>query len=138
MTQRSEAASIALAPDGRSEATRPSGSPSAPFSTLEAAMTERNERLLATARKNAREEIRVTRGDFKGHDIVGLRGWFQDRDSGEMRPARRASSFEPSSSTNSSVPFKPRRTGAQHDPQTRRPAGAHRCAAAPSVPLMAA
>ena len=36
-------------------------------------MTERNERLLATVRKNAREEIRVSRGDFKGHDIVGLR-----------------------------------------------------------------
>ena len=41
-TRRSEAASIALTPDGsrraqtgaRSEATRPSGSPSAPFSTL--------------------------------------------------------------------------------------------------------
>ena len=58
-------------------------------------MTERNERLLATVRKNAREEIRVTRGDFKGHDIVSLRGWFHHRDSGEMRPAGMASSFAP-------------------------------------------
>jgi hypothetical protein len=56
-------------------------------------MTERNDRLLATVRKNAREEIRVTRGDFKGHDIVGLRVWFQDRESGEMRPGKDGLAF---------------------------------------------
>jgi Transcriptional Coactivator p15 (PC4) len=56
-------------------------------------MTERNERLLATVRKNAREEIRVTRGDFKGHDIVGLRVWFEDRESGEMRPGKDGIAF---------------------------------------------
>src|SRR5271163_1548177 len=60
---------------------------------LEAAMDERNERLLATVRKNAREGIRVTRSDFKGHDIVGLRVWFQDRDSGEMRPGKDGLAF---------------------------------------------
>ena len=38
-------------------------------------MTERNDRLLATVRKNAREEIRITRGDFKGFDVVGVRVW---------------------------------------------------------------
>src|ERR1700729_1661366 len=59
----------------------------------EAPMTERNERLLATVRKNAREEIRVTRGDFKGHDIVGLRVWFEDRASGEMRPGKDGLAF---------------------------------------------
>jgi len=56
-------------------------------------MTERNERLLATVRKNAREEIRVTRCDFKGHDIVGLRVWFEDRESGEMRPGKDGIAF---------------------------------------------
>ena len=56
-------------------------------------MTERNDRLLATVRKNAREEIRVTRGDFKGHDIVGLRVWFEDRASGEMRPGKDGLAF---------------------------------------------
>ena len=56
-------------------------------------MDERNERLLATVRKNAREGIRVTRSDFKGHDIVGLRVWFQDRDSGEMRPGKDGLAF---------------------------------------------
>jgi hypothetical protein len=56
-------------------------------------MTERNDRLLATIRKNAREEIRVTRGDFKGHDIVGLRVWFQDRETGEMRPGKDGLAF---------------------------------------------
>jgi Transcriptional Coactivator p15 (PC4) len=56
-------------------------------------MTERNVRLLATVRKNAREEIRITRGDFKGFDIVGLRVWFEDRESGEMRPGKDGLAF---------------------------------------------
>jgi hypothetical protein len=37
------------------------------------------DRTIATIRKNSREEIRVTRGDFKGHDIVGVRVWLQKR-----------------------------------------------------------
>src|SRR5277367_3462605 len=52
-----------------------------------------SDRLIATVRKNAREEIRVTRGDFKGHDIVGLRVWFEDRASGEMRPGKDGLAF---------------------------------------------
>ena len=56
-------------------------------------MTERYDRLLATVRKNAREEIRVTRGDLKGFDIVGLRVWFEDRGSGEMRPGKDGLAF---------------------------------------------
>ena len=56
-------------------------------------MDERNEWLLATVRKNAREGIRVTRSDFTGHDIVGLRVWFQDRDRGEMRPGKDGLAF---------------------------------------------
>jgi hypothetical protein len=27
-------------------------------------------------------------GDFEGHDVVNVRVWFQDRDSGEMRPGK--------------------------------------------------
>jgi Transcriptional Coactivator p15 (PC4) len=56
-------------------------------------MTERNDRLLATIRKNGREEIRITRGDFKGFDVVGVRVWFQDRDTGEMRPSKDGLAF---------------------------------------------
>jgi Transcriptional Coactivator p15 (PC4) len=56
-------------------------------------MTERNDRLLATIRKNAREEIRIMRGDFKGHDIIGVRVWFQDRDTGEKRPGKDGLAF---------------------------------------------
>jgi hypothetical protein len=56
-------------------------------------MSERNDRQLATVRKNAREEIRVTRGDFKGFDVVGLRVWFEDRESGEMRPGKDGLAF---------------------------------------------
>ena len=74
-------------------------------------MTERNDRLLATVRKNAREEIRVTRGDFKGHDIVGLRVWFEDRAAAKCGPARTASPFAPSWSTRSSKRFGQRRMG---------------------------
>jgi hypothetical protein len=56
-------------------------------------MTKRNDRLLATIRKNGREEIRITRGDFKGFDVVGVRVWFQDRDTGEMRPGKDGLAF---------------------------------------------
>ncbi len=56
-------------------------------------MSERNERLLATIRKNAREEIHITRGEYKGHDVVGVRVWFQDRDTGEMRPGKDGLAF---------------------------------------------
>jgi hypothetical protein len=52
-------------------------------------MTERNDRLLATIRKNGREEIRITRGDFKGFYVVGVQVWFQDRQ-GRPRLPRRA------------------------------------------------
>jgi hypothetical protein len=47
-----------------------------------------SDRIIATIRKNSREEIRVTRGDFKGHDIIGVRVWFEDRGTGEMRPGK--------------------------------------------------
>jgi len=52
-----------------------------------------DDRLIATIKKNSREEIRVTRGDFKGHDVVGVRVWFQDRDTGELRPGKDGLAF---------------------------------------------
>jgi hypothetical protein len=52
-----------------------------------------SDRLIATVRKNAREEIRITRGDFKGFDVVGVRVWFQDRDTGVMRPGKDGLAF---------------------------------------------
>ena len=55
--------------------------------------TKRTERVLASIRKNNREEIRVTRGEYKGHDVVNVRVWFQDRDSGEMLPGRDGVAF---------------------------------------------
>lgn len=42
---------------------------------------------VATIRKNAREELRVTLENFKGHDILSLRVWF-DAGEGEMRPGK--------------------------------------------------
>jgi hypothetical protein len=56
-------------------------------------MSERNDRLLATIRKNTREEIRVTRGEYKGHDIIAVRVWFEDRETGEMRPGKDGLAF---------------------------------------------
>ena len=37
--------------------------------------------------KHSREEIRITHGDFKGHDIVNLRVFFTVGE-GEMRPGK--------------------------------------------------
>jgi hypothetical protein len=50
-------------------------------------MSERCEQLLAVVRKNAREEIRVTRGEYKGCGIIGVRVWFLHCRTGEMRPS---------------------------------------------------
>jgi hypothetical protein len=49
-----------------------------------ALMSERSERLLATIRKNSREEILVTND---GRATIALRVWFRSK-SGEMRPSR--------------------------------------------------
>src|SRR5271154_1247184 len=68
----------------------PAGSRSGRARRREAPMSDR---LIATVRKNAREEIRITRGDFKGFDVVGVRVWFQDRESGEMRPGKDGLAF---------------------------------------------
>jgi hypothetical protein len=57
-------------------------------------MSERNDRLLATIRKNGRgDEIRITRGAFKGLDVIGVRIWYPDRKTGEMLPGRDGLAF---------------------------------------------
>lgn len=43
-------------------------------------------------RKNAREEIRITLDDFKGHQLVNLRVWF-DAGNGEFRPGKQGVAF---------------------------------------------
>jgi hypothetical protein len=60
---------------------------------MHATERERTERLLATIRKNAKDEIRVTRGVYKGLDVIGVRVWFRDRESLEMRPGRDGLAF---------------------------------------------
>jgi hypothetical protein len=50
------------------------------------------DRLIATIKKNTREEIRVSRGAFNGHDLVNLRVWFEG-DDGVMRPGKQGIAF---------------------------------------------
>lgn len=42
---------------------------------------------IATIRKNAREDLRVTLEEFRGHHLLNLRIWF-DADDGEQRPGK--------------------------------------------------
>ncbi|WP_294613062.1 transcriptional coactivator p15/PC4 family protein [uncultured Roseovarius sp.] len=42
---------------------------------------------IATIRKNAREDLRVTLDEFRGHHLINLRVWF-DTDDGEQRPGK--------------------------------------------------
>lgn len=44
-------------------------------------------------RKNAREELRVERQDFRGHDLINLRVWYDDG-SGEYRPGKQGIAFK--------------------------------------------
>jgi Transcriptional Coactivator p15 (PC4) len=50
------------------------------------------DRLIATIKKNSREEIRVSRSDFNGHDLVSLRVWFEAED-GSKRPGKSGIAF---------------------------------------------
>ncbi|WP_028714387.1 transcriptional coactivator p15/PC4 family protein [Paracoccus sp. J55] len=47
---------------------------------------------LGTIRKNAREEIRFTVENFKGHEIINLRVWYRDA-AGEYRPGKQGLAF---------------------------------------------
>ncbi|MBM2295114.1 transcriptional coactivator p15/PC4 family protein [Sulfitobacter pseudonitzschiae] len=42
--------------------------------------------------KNSREIIRITRDDFKGHDMVNVRVFF-DAGGGEMKPGKQGVAF---------------------------------------------
>ena len=42
---------------------------------------------IACIQKNAREELRVSLENFRGHDIANLRVWYC-ADDGEMRPGK--------------------------------------------------
>lgn len=43
-------------------------------------------------RKNAREVIRIERQDFKGHDLINIRVFF-DAGEGEMKPGKQGVAF---------------------------------------------
>jgi hypothetical protein len=45
------------------------------------------QRLIAAIRRNMREEIRVTLGEWNGRPVFGIRAWFQASD-GTMRPSK--------------------------------------------------
>lgn len=51
-----------------------------------------NERIVATLRKNAREQIRVATGEYHGRKIVSLRVFFEAAD-GEWRPGKGGMAF---------------------------------------------
>lgn len=44
-----------------------------------------SEHVIATIPKNRREELRVSLGEYRGHQLVSLRVWFEAQD-GTMRP----------------------------------------------------
>jgi Transcriptional Coactivator p15 (PC4) len=50
------------------------------------------DQLIATIQKNSREEIRIGRSEFKGHDLVSIRVWFEGED-GAMRPGKSGLAF---------------------------------------------
>jgi Transcriptional Coactivator p15 (PC4) len=50
------------------------------------------DQLIATIQKNSREEIRIGRSEFKGHDLVNIRVWFESED-GTMRPGKSGLAF---------------------------------------------
>ncbi|MCC0067094.1 MAG: transcriptional coactivator p15/PC4 family protein [Rhodovulum sp.] len=42
---------------------------------------------MASFRKNSREEVRVSVDEFRGHELLNIRVWFE-ADDGEMRPGK--------------------------------------------------
>ena len=44
-------------------------------------------------RKNAREELRIERQEYRGHDMINLRVWFDDG-TGEYRPGKQGIAFK--------------------------------------------
>jgi hypothetical protein len=50
------------------------------------------ERLPVAIQKNSREEIRISRDIFRGHDLISIRIWFKAND-GSMRPTKDGVAF---------------------------------------------
>ncbi|WP_299986667.1 transcriptional coactivator p15/PC4 family protein [uncultured Ruegeria sp.] len=48
--------------------------------------------MTVTIQKNTQEEIRISREDFKGHDVVNLRVWYLAKD-GEKHPTKKGVAF---------------------------------------------
>ena len=55
-------------------------------------MTERSECSPIAILKNSREEIRISRDNFRGHDLISIRIWFK-ADDGSMRPSKEGVNF---------------------------------------------
>ncbi|WP_322095153.1 transcriptional coactivator p15/PC4 family protein [Paraburkholderia bannensis] len=53
-----------------------------------------NDTLIAEVQKNSRERLRVTVGEYKGHQYVGARLWFVGTD-GQYRPSRSGFNLRP-------------------------------------------
>lgn len=50
--------------------------------------------LIASIPKNSREELRISRSDFRGHVLATLRVWYQPDDDNEMRPGKQGVAFK--------------------------------------------
>lgn len=44
--------------------------------------------VLAACRKNRREEIRITLGEWQGHRLVNVRIWYTERDGSDPKPGK--------------------------------------------------
>ncbi|WP_170545331.1 transcriptional coactivator p15/PC4 family protein [Ruegeria arenilitoris] len=51
--------------------------------------------LITQIPKNSREEYRVSRDEFRGHDLINIRVYFVSED-GDMRPGKQGVSFRAS------------------------------------------
>ncbi|MBN3848346.1 hypothetical protein G3N58_16125 [Paraburkholderia sp. Ac-20342] len=51
--------------------------------------------MIGEIQKNSRERLRVTVGQYKGHEYVGIRIWFVGPD-GQYRPSRAGVTLKPS------------------------------------------
>jgi len=50
--------------------------------------------LIGEIQKNSRERLRITVGQYKGHEYVGIRVWFVDKD-GQYRPSKNGVTLRP-------------------------------------------
>ena len=48
---------------------------------------------MMSIRKNAREELRIERQEYRGHDLVNIRVWYDDG-SGEYLPGKQGVAFK--------------------------------------------